>query len=258
MKAISHLTSAVILYIVFMASPLRAEEDPRAIFEKAADQMVTDKMELSMHVETTEQNGRLTEKDYDILIGRFGEVEKTRMIMQKPERAKGITVVITSLPQETGVIEVFTPSNGKVRKMKATPENMARFGSSMVLSGYSSQDVDDLNVTLAGSGDLEGRPCFLLDVEDKSEAEGMKARFMVEESTYRLLKILFFDQEGNNTGLATLSDFQPVPGMKGKMLPMHIVAEDFTEKMVTSMQLLKVTPRPDLKEEEFTLEESNE
>jgi outer membrane lipoprotein-sorting protein len=255
MKATTIHKALIVLPIALLASSLRGQEDAREIFKKAADQVLTDKMELTVHVETVEQNGRSEEKEYDILIGRFGNAEKTRMIMQQPERARGITVVITALPGETGVIEVFTPSNGKVRKMKATPENMARFGSTMVLSGYSSQEIDDLEISLAGSGEEAGKTCYLLDVKEREDPDAVKARLMVDEDNYRLLKILFYDLEGNNSGFASLSDYQPVQGTRGKIQPMRIESQDFIEKTVTRMQLLKVTPRPDLKEEEFVLEE---
>ena len=133
------------IYIIAFSLPAYAQDDSKMIFTRAVDQLMTDRMELSMDIEITDHKGRIKEKAYDILMAKFGEVELTRMVMQKPERAKGVTVVITNFPEKTGEIEVYTPANGKVRKMQATPENMARVGSNITVSSYTSQDLDDLD-----------------------------------------------------------------------------------------------------------------
>jgi len=242
----------IILTLGFILQ-LHAQEAPKEILSKAVDQMMTDHLELSMDIQITDQKGRVKEKAYDILMAKFGEVELTKMVMQKPDRAKGVTVVITSLPGETGVIEVFTPANGKVRKMQATPENMERVGSNMLLSKYTSQDLNDLYYGPVEKKEVNGKGCHAFRVNDPSDPQGMKAEFMVEASTYRILQINFFDELGNTTHITNLSDFQAIPGVKGKYQAMKIEAKDLAEKTQTMMQVLKVTHRPDLKEVDFVL-----
>ncbi|MGW8317299.1 MAG: outer membrane lipoprotein-sorting protein, partial [Bacteroidales bacterium] len=171
-----------------------------------------------------------------------------------PERARGVTIVITKSPEETGVIEVFTPSNGKVRKMKATPENLERVGSSYILSDYSSKALNDMQFSMVGTEDVEGEPCYILDAGEQKNEDGMKARFVIEENSYRIREIQILDEEGNPTSVTRLSEYQPVDGLQGKLQPTHILTEDLKEKTVTEMQITKVTYRPDLKKEDFILE----
>ena len=255
----SHSIIRSFLYIIFLAVtlPVHAQEDPKAILTRAVDQMMTDQMELSMDIQITDEKGRVKEKAYDILMAKFGEVEKTMMVMQKPERAKGVTVLITNMPGETGVIEVYTPANGKVRKMQATPENMDRVGSNMILSGYTSQNLDDLNYSQVEKQEVDGKNCHAFRVSDPTDPQGMKAEFLVEESTYRILQIRFFDDLGNNTNVTSLSDFQSIPGVEGKIQAMKIDAKDMEENTQTRMQVLKISHRPDLKEEDFAIHESS-
>ena len=148
MKSNTMIKSTLLILFIALTLPGLAQDDPKVIFNRALDQMMTDHMELSMDIATTDDKGRTKEKAYDILMANFGEVEKTKMIMQKPERAVGITVVITNTPGETGVIEVFTPANGKVRKMRATPENMDQVGSNLILSSLTSLNRENLSYTL--------------------------------------------------------------------------------------------------------------
>jgi outer membrane lipoprotein-sorting protein len=257
MKAYILNTSALLILLIAVTHPGMAQDDPKAIFTRAVDQLMTSQMGLSMDIVITDEKGRVKEKAYDILMAQFGEVEKTRMVMQKPERAKGITMVITNVPDQTGVIEVYTPANGKTRKMKATPENMARAGSNFILSSYTSYDSDELSFTLAEMQEVDGKRCYTLHLMNSQSSGGKKAEFLVEESTYHIVRILFFDDDGNNTTTTTLSDYQAIEGLKGKIQPMLIETDDKKEHTRTRMQIVQVASRPDLKEEDFTIQETS-
>lgn len=249
----SMIRGLLLVLTLAISLPLSAQDDPKEIFTKALDQLMTDHMELSMDIRVTDQKGRVKEKAYDILRATFGEVEKTRMVMQKPERAKGVTVVITNEPGETGVIEVYTPANGKVRKMQATPENMERVGSNMILAELGSQDLDHLNYSQYGKQNLDGKNCHAFQVSDTLDPQGGRAEFLVEEQSYRILEIRFLDEQGEQTHVTSLSDFQSIPGLEGKEQAMHIETMDVEENTQTLMQVTKVAHRPDLKEEDFVI-----
>jgi hypothetical protein len=232
----------------------RAQEPARDIFSRAVDQMLTNQMELSMLIETTDNRGRITEKEYDILMARFGETDMMRMVMQQPERAKGVTIVISQQPEEEGVIEVFTPSNGKVRKMKATPENLERVGSSFVLAEYASSALEDMEFSHAGRGELDGDPCILVEAREKENLAGKLVRFIIGENTFYLRQIEVLNENGEVASLTRLADFQPVEGVRGKAYPIHIRTENFEEQTLNHIEILQVSYRPDLKEEDFILE----
>lgn len=258
MNIVPTLRTGPFLLLLVVTSTLWAQVDPKTIFSRAVDQVLTNQMELSIHISTTESSGRTNEKAYDIMMGRFGEEDMMRMVMLEPERARGVTIVITKTPKETGMIEVFTPSNGKVRKMKATPENMERVGSSYILSDYSSKALDDMQFTLEGEEEVEGNPCYILNANEEEHEDGMKARFIIEKNNYQIREIQILDEESNPTSVTRLSEYRPVEGLQGKMQPTHILTENLKEKTVTKMQITKVKHRPDLKKEEFILQQVTE
>jgi hypothetical protein len=237
--------------------PLLGQYDAHTIFNRAIDQLLTVNMELSMVVEETDTKGRTREKNFDILMARFGDIEKTKMTMQKPDRAKGVTIVFTHLPGDEGLIEVFTPANGKTRKMKATPQNMDRVGSNFSLSNFAYNTEDDLDIQLLGRQEVNEMSCYQLEIREKTGESGIKSVFMVEENTYYIVQILLYDAVGNASMITSLSDYQPISGLKNKIQPMLIVSEDLAGNKSTRMQVLKITPRPDLKEEDFTIPESS-
>jgi len=243
----------ILLLLVTMHLPLFGQEDARAIFSKAADQFVTINMELSMDVQETDDRGRVKERNFDILMARFGEVEKTKMTMNKPERAKGVTIVITFPPDDIGTIEVLTPANGKVRKMKATEDNMTRVGSNFSMASYAYDDMDNLTINLLGTQEVNGKSCYQLEVWESKDSSGLKSEFMVEKDTYHIVQVLFLDESGKTIRVTNLSDFQPVSGLRNKIHPMLISSEDLEGNTQTRIQVLKAVPRPDLKEEDFVI-----
>ena len=244
----------LLISLLVFALPSVGQDNARMIFEKASNQVLTTNMEITVNVEETDTRGRIKEKSYEVLMGKFGEVEKTMMIMQKPEPARGITIVYTHLPDEEGIIEVYTPANGKTRKMKATPENMARVGSNFSLSKFASSDHDDLSFVNLGKLQVDSISCYQIEVTEQKDSVDFMTEFWIEESTYYIVKIVSFDQAGNQTRITRLSDFQPIDGLKGKIQPMLILAEDIENKLQTRMQVLDISPRTDLKMEDFSIQ----
>lgn len=249
MKSITY-----ILFLVFISAALYAqEEDPQQIYDRATNQMLSGNMEILMELDIKDKKGRIKEKGFEVIVGTFGEVQKTKMSWQKPEAAKGTTVIFTELPDETGLIEVYTPSNGKIRKLKATPENMEMVGSEAQMTGMTSRDSDELNFTHLPARELEGIPCHNIEVKDKENTDQARGELLIEKETYRLLQISVFDKNGKQTSLVTLSDFQPVTGLETKVQPMRIITEDYENKKQTDMRVLKIASRTDLTEEDFML-----
>ena len=234
--------------------PSMAGDDGKIILEKAMDQLLTMNVEMSMEITETDTKGRVKEKGYDILMAKFGDVEKTRMIMQKPDRAKGITIVLTNLPDEVGIIEVYTPANGKTRKMKATPQNMSRVGSNFSLSNFAFADYDAISCKLLGKQQIDSLSCYQLEVMEQSDSIIFKAEFMVQESTFHIVQIISYDENGQQAHISKFSDFQPINGTKNKIQPMLIMAEDIAGNKHTRMQVLNIFPRTDLKEEDFSIQ----
>ncbi len=254
MKHLVKYTAIAALLLVSHLS-LSGQENAREVFTKATGQLLTENMELNLEMDIKDKKGRVKEKGYDILVARFGDVEKTKMCFQKPIEAKGTTVIFTELPDETGLIEVFTPSNGKIRKLQATPENMQLVGSEANFTNITSRDPEDLEFIMLPAQDVEGKRCFTINVKDKVAIDKARGELLIEMDTYRIVQITVYNKEGIKSSFVTLSDFQPVTGSAKKMQPMKIVTEDFESEKLTELRILKVSSRTDLSEKDFQLPE---
>ncbi len=234
--------------------PVMGQNSAEEIFEKAADQLLTQNLELSLEIKEIASNGKTKDKQYDVLIAKFGSMEKTKTVVQQPTKLKGITIVITNYSDEPGLIEIFTPANGKIRKMKATSKNMDLVNSGVSISNYTSKDRNQLSFAFKGNEEFEGKSCFKLQVNDVSDLENGKTEYLIEENTYRILKIIAFNKDGTEKSITTYSDFQAIGQLKGKIQPMFMVNKDIKKAKHNEIKILKIKARPDLKEENFSVE----
>ena len=243
----------VVLFAAFYM-PLMGQNDARDIFEKAADQLLTQNLELSLDIKEIASNGKFKEKQYNVLIGKSEGVERTKTVVQHPPKLKGITIVITDYPDETGLIEIFTPANGKVRKMKATSKNMELVNSGVSVSNYTSKDPSQLSFEYKGNEEFEGKSCHKLEVVDISDIENGKTIYLIEKNTYRILKITAFNNDGTEKSITTYSNFEPIGQLNGKIQPMFMVNKDLKKSKQNEIRILKIISRPELNEENFASE----
>jgi len=248
------IRSLIILSLsLLIAETLAGQDDAREVFTRATDQMLTENMELVMEMEAKDKKGRIKEKGYEILMASFGDVDKTKMTWQKPEQAKGTTVIFTERPGEIGLIEVYTPSNGKIRKIKASQENKDMVGSEALITSIAAQDPDELAFMFLSPQEANGKSCYTLVVKNKDFKDQARGELLVEMDSYRIVQISVFDMYGTQTSLVKLSDFQPVEGVRNKIQPRRIVSEDLRNQTITDIRVLKVLPRTDLSEKDFQL-----
>lgn len=243
----------IALILMALNLSLSAQEEAKEIYTKATDQLLVENMQMEMELQITDKRGRVKEKGFEVYIAKFGDTEKTKMSWQKPEEAKGTTIILTEPQGETGLIEVFTPSNGKVRKLKATDDNMELVGSELSITSMPSQTTEELAFRFLDPKEIEGQSCYNIEIKSENATDEARGEILVEESTFRIVQITVYDKKGTKTSLVKLSNFQPIDGASKKMQPMLIVTEDFTTKKQTEMRVLKISSRSDLTEEDFQL-----
>ena len=95
-------------------------------------------------------------------------------------------------------------------------------------------------------------------MSDSSKPQGGRAEVLVEEGSYLILELRIQDEQGNQTNVTSLSDYQSIPGHEGKVQAMHIETMDMEENTQTRMRVLQVAHRPDLTEEDFVIQESKQ
>lgn len=228
------------------------------IFINATQRLITTNLEMLLTQKTTDKKGRVKEKTFTVLLAKFGNKENTKMIIKAPERAAGITIVVSKVPNKDGLIEVYTPANGKTRKMIANEKNRAMVGSDFSFSNYSFTNWQDLDISILAQNEIEGRDCTILEVKDKVKVDGGRAELAIEKTTNDILEIKTFDGKGKQMSYTKLADFKIVNGSDGKYQPRMISIENFEKNQKSELQVVKVAKLVHPKEEDFILDKKSE
>ncbi len=248
----SSLLSFVIL-VVF--STMASAQDIAEIYTKAINQFVTTNVALSLDVRETNKSGKVKTRSLDVLLGEFGIAEKTRIEIKEPVRAKGIVILITKLPEATGLIEIFTPANGKTRKLKATPKNIALVGSGLFLANFSTTNEKELTFTARKKEKLkEHGICHVIDViERKKGGKPEKTTLFIKENSFHLVQVVSYTANDTPKNITKFSNFQALDGFKEKVQPMHIITKDIKSNALTEITVNAVTPQSTLTEDDFKI-----
>lgn len=239
-----------ILLFMFLTYIAVNAQDGAIIFKNATDQLLTTNMELSIEIKETRRNGRATEKSFNVLMGKFKDEEKIKTQILKPERAKGVTIVLTQYPETVGLIEIFTPANGKIRKMKATQKNIELVGSGSLISNYISKNQTELNIRYIEKQDINGKSCYKIEVNDKVNSKNGKAEFLIDEQNHHILEIISYDVNEKKESITMLSDYT---ALNTKIHPKRIFTENLKEKTTSEIIILNMTPRNNLKLKDFSI-----
>ncbi len=255
MKINLRINLLVIILVLAGVNVLVGQDNAEAIFKKATQKLITENVEMTMDINVTDNKGRLKSKSFTVLLAKFGDEEKTKVTWEKPERAKGTTIIITDVPNEVGIVEVYTPSNGKTRKLKATQENMDMMGSELSMTSFAKYNPDELNYKQLNDTVVDGSKCFKIEVSGKDSKSKSNAVLLINQSTYLILQTLVYDEKGKTLSHTELSGFKQVKGAANKMYPMHIVTKDYKNDKNISIDVVNITTKQGLKISDFSLPE---
>lgn len=248
----------LLIIVLFLTSTgiMVGQDNAKEIFIEATKILLTENVEMTMDVNVADDKGRLKSKSFTVLLAKFGNEEKTKVTWEKPERAKGTTVIITDTPNQTGIIEVYTPSNGKTRKLKATEENMNMMGSELSMTSFAKYNPDELNYKQLADTLVNGNKCYRIEVSGKDSKAKSNAVLFINQRTYHIQQTTVYDDKGKALSYTELSAYKQVNGAVNKMYPTRIVTKDYKNNKDISIDIVKITTRKGLKISDFTLPES--
>lgn len=232
---------------------LKAQTTAQDIFNKAKGQMLSGNMALVMHIKTTDHKGRFKEKEMEVWTASFDTVEKTRVKYLQPERAKGTTIILTDVKKESGMVEVYTPSNGKTRKLKPSASNMKMIGSEFAMMNFEIENTEELSYTLLEEEKINDTDCFHLKINAKNSLTDAKGEIWIEKHTNQFMQIIVYDEKGDQTRFVQLQNYNKVVGAMNKVQPMHIITKDLNNQSTTEIHVLEANYRTNFKTEDFML-----
>lgn len=242
----------VVLVLFFQIS--FAQSEAEQLFINATDRLMTTNLRMSLNKKTTDKKGRVKDKSFDVTLAKFGEEEKIKMVMKAPERAAGITIVVSKQPASEGVIEVYTPANGKTRKMIANEKNMATVGSDFAFSGYSPTKREKLSVLLKEKKELRGRKCSILEIKDGEKVDGGRAELAVVDESLDIIQIKTYDENGTQITITELFEYKEIEGARGKVQPRIVKTNTMENNQFSEIEIVDIAALKSPKKEDFLIE----
>lgn len=237
--------------------PSLGQEEAEAVFNKAIGQLMTQDVEMVLEIKEWSSSSRYKLKKYSVLIGVVDTKEKIKTVVLQPEKAKGITILIEKGPKDDGLIQVYTPANGKIRKLKATPKNMALVGSGSSINSIGTVDSEKMRFDPIAKEKCEDTDCYKITTYDKVDPSKGKTVYWIGKSTYRIFEVKEFDSNNKEISSTLLSDYKPIEGVTNKNQPMRIVYFDNKSSKKNEISILQITTRQNLSKEDFEINQIN-
>lgn len=243
----------IVSLFLLSAKSIIAQDKAKDIFLKATNVLSTENIEMAMAIDVTDDKGQLKAKELTVLMGKFGDEEKTKVVWQQPERAKGTTIIISQPPGETGTVEVYTPSNGKTRKLKATDSNMKMIGSEFSMMSFANYKPDELKYELLSDTIINKISCHQIKVVGTAAKDISGAVLVIRKDTNYIIQATRFGENHKSLYLTQLSDYKKVDGEPTKMYPTKIVTTDYENNKDIVIRITDVKAKKDLTKSAFTL-----
>ncbi|MGB5170756.1 outer membrane lipoprotein-sorting protein [Eudoraea sp.] len=241
------------LFYVFYIVCAQAQ-DAEQVFEKALDQLLTQNMEMTIEIKEWSSDDKYKTRELNVLMGTFEAGEKIRTVIQQPIKAKGITILIDKKIGEMGLIEIYTPANGKIRKMKATDKNMALVNSGSSISNFGNIDTAKMRFDPLDKEKYKEQDCYKIVLWDTTDSDKGKTEYLIDQTSYKILQFKEYSIDNSEKSTTVLSQYQKVQNSKNKIQPMQILYFDGQSAKKSEIAILQINPRANLSEADFDLE----
>ncbi|WP_276390975.1 outer membrane lipoprotein-sorting protein [Eudoraea chungangensis] len=243
------------VYVVFFTFlcllTASSQQEAKKEFTEALSQLMTQNMEMTIEIKEWSSNEKFKLKKYAVLMGQFKDVDRIKTVIQQPEKAKGITIVIEKTQGGTGIIEIYTPANGKTRKLKATPKNMALVNSGSSISNFGNIELDNMRFDPLERERYEEKDCFKITIWDKKDDSKGKTVYLVDQRTHYIYLVTEFNVDNSEKSTTMLSNYKKVASAPNKIQPMQIIHLDSKSSKKSEIAVLQINPRPNLEEVDF-------
>lgn len=227
-------------------------QDAKTLVKIATDKLATTNVEMLMNIEEKDSKGRSKHKTFELLLGQIDESKKTKIAMKKPERATGVTIVISDAQSANGVIEVYTPSNNKLRKMKATADNMKLVGFDFFMADFEEHQTENVNYEFLETVEKNNELCYAIKASGKTDADW--AKLYIRKASETIVSIEMYNSNNQLISETTLSDYKAINGSNGKLYPMQIITSDLLKKKQNTIHILEIKSLTSIDPDTFELD----
>jgi hypothetical protein len=248
----------LITCLIFIVVSVSGHNDTKAkdMFEKSKQKMSLNNVSMILDLETLDKRGDKKSKTLSVSFAEFEDQKKVLIEFIAPEIVNGTKILTTHFPSKKGLIEIYTPANGRIQRIKANQHNLKIMGSKMPISQFVSQDDPDFKYTHLGNEMHNGTECHKIRMQKEGKKKYLDAFVSVENGN--LLGIEKFDTHNKLISVTNLSDYIKIDTPAAiKFFPQKIVVKNIKTGESSFLTIREVKSLGEASIDYFTLVSTN-
>jgi len=158
--------------------------------------------------------GKKRERELTMLRRNFGPSGDQRyfVFFHAPADVRGVTFMVWKDPTKEDDRWIFIPSVKLVRRIAANDKRSSFVGSDFTYEDVSGRDAGDEAHELLRSGELDGRPCFVVESRPVASADYARRVSWIDRERWVPLKEEYFDAREEPVRVFTADEVEEIGG----------------------------------------------
>ena len=210
----------------------------KKLFGNSKQKFSLKNVRLNLDLEILDKKGNSKSKSLLVAFGEFNQEKKVMIEITAPEKVKGTKILTTNYLDKKGIIEIYMPATGKIRKFRANNRNLKLMGSEIPITQFSSIVDSEFSFSLLENSEVDGVVCYKIKVQKPDDKAYGIAYVSVKEEY--LLRVEKYDNKDQLQSLTVLSDYMKVKNSTSKFYPKLIHVSNFKSGKSSSMKVISL------------------
>jgi len=229
-----------------------AADSARQIIDEAQKRTVSKSQRYEGVLQTTERNGKTTEKRWiQDRIGAHGQ-SKTVIRFTAPPEVKGVALLIVNHPDRSSDQWMWTPAIERDRRIALQDRSTRFFGTDFSFEDLEERDREQFDYTLLDSEAVDGAECWKIRSIPKlaKSSQYTQSIVWIRKDNYAYARVEGFVKDQ----VVRRLDYTRISEIQGIWTARELTMTDLKRGSSTRLTLDKVEYNLPFKEDDFTLE----
>ncbi|MDF1574174.1 MAG: MMPL family transporter [Bacteroidales bacterium] len=235
------------LLLALLVSISASAQDARELIKSSHDVVKVKSFEAvsTLSIEDSRGNQRVRKSSMASMSLADG-TEKRIIKFVSPAEVRGTGILIFDYPEKSDDMWIYLPALRKTRRIVSKEKSKSFMGSEFTNANMTAPGLDDFRYTLLGKDLFRDKNCFMVesipaDAGREDEYGYSKSVSWIEENTYLVYKIQYFDFDGELFKSITNSEFRELDKEQGKYMVTGMKAVNHQNKRSSEMIMDQVS-----------------
>jgi hydrophobe/amphiphile efflux-3 (HAE3) family protein len=238
------------ILLALLVSISASAQDAREIIKHSTDVIKVSSFEAVSTLTITDSKGNQRIRKSSMASMSFSDGTEKRIIkFISPAEVSGTGILIFDYPEKSDDMWIYLPALRKTRRIVSSEKSKSFMGSEFSNSNMTAPGLEDFTYTLLGEEEYQGKSCYKVESkplnDDKEDEYGYsKSVSWIDENSYLVYQIQYFDFDGDLFKSITNSDFRELDKKQGRYMVTSMKAVNYQNNRSSEMIMEKVAVTP--------------